>query len=502
MRIMASAPVIVTVQLGALAILPMTAGVAVGPATMSAGSATGAAGSWSTAAAAPGVAAFYNDTYHWTITPTSISCGSPGNCAVVGYYEDTLKQAPQPFLLSQVNGVWAKARKVPGLTALAPHGAALSAVSCASAGNCSAGGRIRGHRGNGRAFVVSEVKGTWKRAMVVPGAAALAGGLESGIETISCASAGNCTAGGVYTQGLNRYQVFVTSQVRGMWTRALRIPGTAVLNKGLNAAVTSLSCGSPGNCTAIGNYEQKRNRNFVIYNSVFAARQINGKWRTARRVPSVNDSGYSVLASASCDTRGNCGAGGSYELGRAGNGGPDGSNSQAPHAFVATSARGTWVRATRVPGTATLEKTHGSSAVSALSCPSVRTCGVGGTYYTTSGPRGLFVASLAAGRWVPATAIGGIPALGKSARLDLTAMSCASPGNCSAGGYYATLNAAGVTFVVGEASGKWGPAIRIPGTSAADPVVISCAAAARCSAAGTFEAGGHPSIFVTSSKKR
>ncbi|HEX7992542.1 MAG TPA: hypothetical protein VF506_01400, partial [Streptosporangiaceae bacterium] len=65
------------------------------------------------------------------------------------------------------------------------------------------------------------------------------------------------------------------------------------------------------------------------------------------------------------------------------------------------------------------------------------------------------MASLASGRWVPATEIGGIPVLGKGARLDLTAMSCASPGKCSAGGYYATLNSAGVTLVVSEVDGRW-----------------------------------------------
>jgi hypothetical protein len=291
-------------------------------------------------------------------------------------------------------------------------------------------------------------------------------------------------------------------QVHGRWTTAQRVPGIAVLNKGQDGAVTSVSCASPGNCAAIGNYAQKRERNFALYNSVFSAREVNGKWHTARRVRSVNDSGYSVLTSASCAASGDCGAGGFYEPGPAGYGGPNDGNAHVPQAFLVISANGTWARATRVPGTATLEKARGTSAVSALSCPAARTCSVGGTYYARSGPRGLFVASLADGTWVPAMPVGGIPALGNGARLDITAMSCASSRNCSAGGYYAALNSAGVTFVMSDVNGAWGPATEIPGTSAGQPLVMSCAAAGRCSAAGIFEAGGHPSIFVTSSTDR
>lgn len=102
--------------------------------------------------------------------------------------------------------------------------------------------------------------------------------------------------------------------------------------------------------------------------------------------------------------------------------------------------------------------------------PASRTL-IGGvtSYFIATGQRGPFVASLANGKWAPATAIAGIPALAKNAQIQFTAMSCASPGNCSAGGYYATLNSAGVTFVISDVNGTWRPATGIPGTSAAEP---------------------------------
>jgi hypothetical protein len=49
----------------------------------------------------------------------------------------------------------------------------LSSVSCASAGNCGAGGFYRDAAGIDQAWVVSEKNGTWGKAEEVPGTAAL-----------------------------------------------------------------------------------------------------------------------------------------------------------------------------------------------------------------------------------------------------------------------------------------------------------------------------------------
>ena len=71
-------------------------------------------------------------------------------------------------------GTWGKAEEVPGTAALNTAGAAaINSVSCASAGNCSAGGGYYGGATGDQAFVVSEVKGTWGKAEEVPGTAAL-----------------------------------------------------------------------------------------------------------------------------------------------------------------------------------------------------------------------------------------------------------------------------------------------------------------------------------------
>ena len=69
--------------------------------------------------------------------------------------------------------------------------------------------------------------GTWGTAREVPGTAALNQGLPAEALSVSCASAGNCSAGGYYTDGSRHSQAFVASEVNGTWHTAIEVPGTA-----------------------------------------------------------------------------------------------------------------------------------------------------------------------------------------------------------------------------------------------------------------------------------
>ncbi len=108
--------------------------------------------------------------------------------------------------------------------------------------------------GHFQAFVVSQVNGTWHTAIEVPGTAALNQGRRAGIGSVSCASAGNCSAGGDYTDSSGHFQAFVVSQVNGTWHTAIEVPGTAALNQGRDAGIGSVSCAAAGNCSAGGFY--------------------------------------------------------------------------------------------------------------------------------------------------------------------------------------------------------------------------------------------------------
>jgi len=74
-------------------------------------------------------------------------------------------------------------------------------------------------------FVVDEVNGTWGTAEEVPGTAALDQGEDAEIRSVSCASAGNCSAGGRYVDAAGHTQPFVINETKGAWGRAEEIPG-------------------------------------------------------------------------------------------------------------------------------------------------------------------------------------------------------------------------------------------------------------------------------------
>ena len=110
------------------------------------------------------------------------------------------------------NGRWGTAIEVPGLAALNTGGyAEVNSVSCASAGSCAAGGDYADRRGQ-QGFVAVERNGRWGTATEVPGLAALNKGGGAAVNSVSCAPAGSCAAGGDYTDRHGHDQGFVVSQ--------------------------------------------------------------------------------------------------------------------------------------------------------------------------------------------------------------------------------------------------------------------------------------------------
>jgi hypothetical protein len=116
----------------------------------------------------------------------TVSCGSPGNCAAGGQYSDA--SGDQAFAISEVNGTWAAAEAVAG-TLSSSGGAQVTSVSCASAGNCAAGGQYD-YGGCNAAFLVNEKNGAWGKLIYVPGLNAVS--RDAYLSSVSCASAGSC----------------------------------------------------------------------------------------------------------------------------------------------------------------------------------------------------------------------------------------------------------------------------------------------------------------------
>ena len=264
-------------------------------------------GVWGQAEAIPGLAALNTGAQ---AEVTSVSCGAPGDCSAGGNYQTPFSRQ-HGFVVSEKGGVWGQAEEVPGLAALNQRLlASVSSVSCAGAGECAAGGFYEGKASRLQGFVVGEKNGVWGRAKRVPGLTALNAGGQAEVSSVSCARPGDCDAGGEYTQAPSGQQGFVVSEKDGAWGRAEEIPGLAALRTGRFASVLSLSCARPGDCGAGGFYEET---SFAVQG--FVVSETHGAWRRAEEVPglaALNMNGDATISSVSCTAPGECSAGGFY----------------------------------------------------------------------------------------------------------------------------------------------------------------------------------------------
>ncbi len=443
--------------------------------------------SWGDAIEVPGSAALNTN---GVADVSSISCPSAGNCTVGGQYADSSGISAQAFVADEVNGTWGDAIEVPGTAALNTGDYAfVSSVSCASAGNCVAGGEYTvsssSINGSQQAFVADEVGGMWGDAIEVPGTAGLNVGNGAQVESVSCASAGNCTAVGSYTDGSNDRQAFVADEAGGMWGDAIEVPGTSTLNADGDAQVATVSCPSAGNCAAGGNFADSTGNL-----QAFVAVEAGGMWGDAIEVPGIAglNTGGSGVASVSCASAGNCTIGGGYT-----------DSSGHGQAFVAAEVGGIWGDAIEVPGTAALNS-GGIGSVTSVSCASAGNCAVGGEIATSSSARQPFVADEVNGTWENAIEISGTPT--NAGGDEVADVSCPSAGNCAAGGYASLSNNGLQAFLVTEVNGTWGAAIQVPGLSTPADVVdsVSCPPTGSCAAGGEYDdttAGGNEAFIVS-----
>ena len=446
-----------------------------------------AGATWGTAQEMPGTAALNTG---GNAQIKSVSCASAGNCSAGGYYTDSSGDE-QAFVAGETDGIWGTAQEVTGTAALNTGGSAqIWSVSCASAGNCSAGGYYTDSSAHQQAFVASEKHGTWNTAQEVPGTAALNHGVYAQIFSVSCASAGNCSAGGYYTDSSAHQQAFIASEKRGTWGAAEEVPGTAALNQGGGAEIFSASCASARSCSAGGYYLDGSG-----HQQAFVVSEEHGTWGTAEEVPGTAalNQRNAAIWSVSCASPGNCGAGGDYI---------DGSG--AYQALVVRQADGTWRTAKELPGIAALNK-GGSAAIYSMSCASPGDCSAGGRYFSdNSGDTQAFVTSSENGTWSKAREVPGTAALDTGGRGTISSVSCASASRCSAGGSYADNTGHVEPFVVGETNGTWGKAEEVPGIAAlnylnAQITSVSCASAGSCSAAGWYtDSSFHLQAFIVS----
>ena len=453
-----------------------------------------AGGSWAAAQQVPGLAALNAG---GAAEVSSVSCASAGNCAAGGYYRDS-SYSPHAFVVDESGGSWGTAQQVAGAAGLNAGGyAEILSVSCPRAGNCAAGGWYADPSGHQQAFVVDETGGSWGTAQEVPGSAALNTGGYAEVSSVSCSSAGNCAAGGIYMDSSGRTPAFVVDETGGSWGTLQQVPGSATLSLG-NAEISSVSCASAGNCAAGGTYTDSSG-----HHQAFVVDETGGSWDTAQEVPgsgTLNAGGYAAIDSVSCPSAGNCAAGGFYE---------DSFSSPGQiQAFVVDETGGSWGTAQEVPGSATLNS-GAYAVVNSASCASAGNCTAGGFVYSSQAQ--AFVANEDGGSWGTAQEVPDPAAFGEGNpglnNAGVNSVSCASVGNCAAGGYYPDSSGR-QALVADEAGGSWSPGQEVPGSAAlntggyAEVSSVSCAQTGYCAAGGYYQdSSDHTQAFVVNEKQ-
>lgn len=433
---------------------------------------------WGKAIAVPGTGALNSK---GDAGVASISCTGARECAAGGYYLDGSNHH-QAYVAARKNGVWGAAVQVPGSAALNVGGnAEILSVSCAAAGECAAGGVYTDGSGHSQALVASEKKGVWGNAVEVPGMAALNKG-DGEVTAVSCGAPGDCAAVGYYADNIGHFQAFLASEKKGVWGNAVKVPGTAALNVGGagGAGAFAVSCTAAGECAVGGNYQDGAGRF-----QTFVVSEKKGVWGTATEAPgtgTLNAGGIASLDTISCAAPGECAAGGYYRDG-------------APHfeAFVLSEKKGVWGAAVKVPGTAALNKGDNAN-IAAISCPAPGECAAGGSYLDGTSHGQAFVVSQKKGVWGAAIQVPGTAKLNRN-YAAVTSVACGAVGDCVAGGTYTGFSGHREAFLVSDRAGRWSGAIKVPGTGALNVggygglFALSCGAPGQCDAGGTYADG-------------
>jgi hypothetical protein len=229
------------------------------------------------------------------------------------------------------------------------------------------------------------------------------------------------------------------------------------------------------------------------------------KWhRTEVRSPAGAEDGF--LVATSCPTTSQCVGGGYYT-----------SSIGIATPMVATMSGSSWGRGRTVVLPATSTDPHGEGQITGISCPAKNKCTavgfnieyVGGSSY---GKDAFTVSESHGGGWGPIHFVTLPPGNAPATVATLTGVSCTSPGNCEAVGYFAVTGENLDPMAVQEVHGSWRRAteIALPANAAASPGAyavlnaVSCPKSGSCVGVGSYlsttyrlegltavESGGH-----------
>ena len=357
-----------------------------------------------------------------------ISCSGAGSCTAGGISKNPSGQ-DEAYLVSSSNGVWANAAPVtfPSNVQNVSPVSRITAVTCTSAGNCTAAGYFLNQSGDFDSFTVTSSNGVWATAVPIQFPANTQNATPySEIAGLSCASAGNCAAVGTFENLAGDYEPFFVTSTNSSWGTANRVTFPVnTQNTAPGSGLNKVSCASVGNCTAVGQF-----KNTAGDYEAFSVISNNGVWSTATRItfpPNTQNTHPSdYLNGVACTTAGNCTAVGVFK-----------NLSGGDEAFTVTSSNGVWSTASRITFPSNTLPSTVQVIPADISCASTGNCTVAGQFRNTSGGNSAFTATSTNGTW--GVAIPAAPAANDqdpTAETYFRAVSCAAASDCTAVGRY------------------------------------------------------------------
>ena len=397
------------------------------------------------------------------------------------------------MLVTEAGGKWQQA-----VEAQAPAGAAsepfklsdgggLTDLSCAAAGDCAAIGRYADSHSTDHGVLFSEAQGHWGPGVrlqlpvnAITPPKPKSGAIDLlGLAAISCGSVGNCVAVGTYETDAEVWEALIVAEHQGRWSRAIEAPlpaGAPV--QGQNAVLLSVTCNRAGQCAAAGEYVDPSGHQQSLLVSGGGDSWVAAP--TPAPPSDANSDPNIIPASISCANTGECAAVGTYI-----------NPLQNSLGLLLDEAGGQWGggAGATLPSNAAPAGTVGDQTVvlSSVACPMAGSCTAVGWYFDNDeNGQGLLVTENG-GTWqpgvevtLPTNAVGGLEK--QSAGLDW--ISCASLGNCLATGVYTDIGYNSQGLLLSEVNGTWQNGIESPLPPNASGLQYAAADQSNCTGSG------------------
>jgi hypothetical protein len=344
----------------------------------------------------------------------------------------------------------------------------------------------------------------------VPGDANTVSGEEQvALNSVACASQGNCVAVGAYADTGTRFldQALVTTETNGVWGQGskLTLPSGADPTDtadGGSVDLISATCTGLGDCVAVGTYVDTSGS----YQAMVAT-ETGGGWGQAAELTLPSDQQTTAggqragLNSVACTSQGNCVAVGRYVA----------TTGTAPVAMVAKETGGVWATgsALTLPSDAVTPSHGQNSVLLSVTCTAVGDCVTLGYYVNgtsnTTGDAAAMVATETGGVWGAASRLT-LPSDATNYIASIGSVTCQSLGNCVGVGWYSDTSGRNDyrAMTITEAGGVWAQAsaVALPAdasTTAADEISqltsVSCTTPGNdCVAVGSYNGNAADSI--------